>query len=169
MRVLLDAMGGVNAPSVNVYGAVKALSHRDDLNIVLIGDETQIRQLLQSCSYDSNRIEIVNTTQVITNEDHPAKSILSKKDSSTVVGLKKLRNKEGDAFISAGSTGALLAGSSIIVKPLKGIQRPALATLLPTEADKPVMLLDSGANVDAKPEHLLQYAIKKRLSADIKA
>ncbi len=166
MRIIIDAMGGDNAPSVNVYGAVKALSHRDDLMITLVGQEDVIRALLNETEYDESRIDIVNTTQVISNEDHPAKSILAKKDSSIVVGLKMLRDHKADAFISAGSTGALLAGSSIIVKPIKGVMRPALATLLPTETGSPVMLLDSGANVDAKPEHLLQYAIMASVYMD---
>nr|WP_243108475.1 phosphate acyltransferase PlsX [Maliibacterium massiliense] len=157
-HVVLDAMGGDNAPGAVVAGAVEALAQMQDLSLTLVGDETAIKQCLEGAAYDANRLRIVHATQVITNEEKPVMAVRRKKDASTVVGLKMLRDGAADAFVSAGSTGAVLTASLLILGTIEGISRPALAPLIPTTG-KPVMLIDCGANVDAKPHNLEQFAL----------
>lgn len=158
MRIVLDAMGGDNAPDVTVQGAVAALAKRKDITMILVGQKEVIEEKLSGLSYDRDRLEIVDAREIITNDEAPVFAIRKKKDSSIVVGVKMVRDGQADAFISAGSTGAVLAASTIIIKTIKGIIRPALASMMPT-IEGPVLAVDCGANVDAKPDHLLQFAV----------
>ncbi len=158
MRIVLDAMGGDNAPDVTVQGAVAALAKRKDITMILVGQKEVIEEKLSGLSYDKDRLEIVDAREIITNDEAPVFAIRKKKDSSIVVGVKMVRDGQADAFISAGSTGAVLAASTIIIKTIKGIIRPALASMMPT-IEGPVLAVDCGANVDAKPDHLLQFAV----------
>lgn len=155
--IAIDAMGGDNAPNEIIKGAVEALKEVT-YNIALVGKEDIINAQLKKYSYDISRITVVNADEVIENCETPTVAIKQKKNSSMVVGLNLVKKGEADAFVSAGNTGALLTGSTIIVGRIKGIERPALGTLLPTEKGV-TMMLDSGANVDAKPSYLAQYAL----------
>lgn len=156
-RVVLDCMGGDNAPMEIVKGGVEAINSCKEITLILVGDKDSIELELSKYSYDKERIQIVHTTEVIEMAEPPVKAIRSKKDSSIVVGMKMVKSGEADAFVSAGSTGAILVGGQLLVGRLKGIERPPLAPLIPT--DKGVsLLIDCGANVDARPSHLLQFA-----------
>ena len=155
MRIVIDAMGGDNAPDEIIKGVVEA-ADKVDAELVLVGIEKVIKEKLSE--YDEKKnITIKNATEVITMEEVPTKAIKSKKDSSMVVGLNMIKEKEADIFISAGSTGALLTGALLNVGRIKGISRPALATVLPSQEDK-FLLLDMGANANCKPEYLAQFA-----------
>lgn len=157
MRIAIDAMGGDHAPHEIVKGTVEALGDVS-ATLVLVGDEAQIQAELSKYTYDKDRIEIHATTEVVDNCDKPVSAIRTKPDSSMVVGLKKVRHKEFDGFISAGNTGALLAGGAMKVGRIKGIERPALGTALPTMQGFTV-LLDSGANAECKARNLKEFAI----------
>ncbi|MGN1318079.1 MAG: phosphate acyltransferase PlsX [Lachnospirales bacterium] len=155
--IAVDAMGGDNAPNEIIKGAVEALKEVT-YNITLVGKEDIINRELKKYSYDTSRISVVNADEVIENCETPTVAIKQKKNSSMVVGLNLVKKGEADAFVSAGNTGALLTGSTVIIGRIRGIERPALGTLLPTEKGV-TMMLDSGANVDAKPSYLSQYAL----------
>ena len=157
VRVAVDAMGGDNAPLEIVKGAVEALEIRKDLKVILVGQEQTVRAELQKYSYDESRLEVVNASEVIEMAEPPVQAIRSKKDSSIVVAMKLVKNGEADAFVGAGSTGAVLVGGQLIVGRIKGVERPPLAPLLPTEKGAS-LLIDCGANVDARPSHLVQFA-----------
>ena len=154
--VALDAMGGDYAPVETVKGAVEAIQELN-VDIKLVGREDEIKQELAKYSYDQARIAVVHAEQVIGTDEVPTIAIRRKKDSSLVVGLNLVKNGEADAFVSAGSTGALLTGALVIVGRLDGVERPALGTCLPTKTGFS-FLLDSGANVDCKPIYLEQFA-----------
>lgn len=161
MKILLDAMGGDNAPDANIKGAVNVIN-QIDAEIILIGKETIIRNRIKELygkeiEEISNKLKIKNSTETIEMEDKPTDAIKYKKDSSMVVGLKLLKNGEGDVFISAGNSGALLAGATLLVGRIKGIDRPALAGILPSYHNQ-LLLIDSGANTNCKPVNLLQFA-----------
>ena len=162
MVILLDAMGGDNAPVATIQGAVKAIKEINS-GIVLIGNEeiinSKVKELYKknNISEISDRIKIHNTTEVIDMEDIPTQAIKQKKDSSMVVGFKLLKEGKGDVFISAGNSGALLTGATLLVGRIKGIDRPALAPLLPSYR-KSVMLMDAGANTNCKVINLVQFA-----------
>lgn len=157
MKIIVDAMGGDNAPSAIVEGSIAAVNEYN-INIILVGDKEAIEKELSKFKYDSSKIEIVHTTEKITNNEHPAMAIRKKKDSSMVVGMKMVKEGFGDAFISAGSTGALLTGATLIVGRIKGILRPAIAPVIPGK-NGIYMIIDAGANVDCKAENLVQFAI----------
>ena len=158
VRIALDAMGGDNAPAAPVEAAVKALSMTDRAFIYLVGQEEVIRKELEKFGdYDRNRLQIVNATEIIEMAEHPVNAIRKKKDSSIVIAQKMIRNGEADAFVSSGSTGAVLAGGQLLVGRLPGVERAPLAPLLPTLKGVS-LLIDCGANVDARPEHLVQFA-----------
>ena len=157
VTVALDAMGGDHAPYEIVKGGVEAVQSNNSVKVLMVGDEKQIRQELEKYSYDQDRIEIIPTTEVITNDEHPVNAIRTKKDSSIVRCQRMIKNGEADAMVSAGSTGAVLAGGQLIVGRIKGVQRAPLAPLIPTEKGFS-LLIDCGANVDARPNHLLQFA-----------
>lgn len=155
----IDAMGGDNAPSEIINGVVDYIKStpNEDTIITLVGNKNIIESKLMSFDLDLSRIEIVHASDVVTGEDHPTDAIRKKKDSSMVVGLKLLKEDKLDAFISAGNTGALVAGGTLLVGPIKGINRPALAPIMPTK-NGVSLLIDCGANVDAKPLNLVQFA-----------
>ncbi len=165
MNILLDVMGGDNAPDEFIKGAVETIQELENTTkITLIGKQEIIQDKLNKfygksdIGKISDRLSIVNATEVITNHEHPTEALKNKKDSSMVVGFKMLKSNEGDAFISAGSTGALMAGGLLQVGRIKGIDRPALCPLLPTIDGVGFMLLDVGANTNCKPINLLQFA-----------
>lgn len=156
--VALDAMGGDNAPAEIVKGAVQAVKSTDEINVILVGNEEQLKKELHSkCQYDGDAIKIENATEIIEMGDVPTSAVKSKKDSSLVVAMKLVRDGKADAVVSAGNTGAVLVGGQLVVGRLKGIKRPPLAPFVPT-TEGFSLLLDCGANVDAKPEHLVQFA-----------
>jgi len=163
MNIAIDAMGGDHAPQEPVKGAIDALKHID-AHMVLIGDEDQIHQELKKYTYDTSRVSVVHTTEIITGEDKPVVAIKRKKDSSMVVGLLQLKNQEIDGFVSAGNTGALLAGGLLRVGRIKGIDRPALCSVYPTSKGMSI-LTDAGANADCKPRNLLEFGIMGSLYA----
>ena len=165
MNILLDVMGGDNAPDEFIKGAVETINELDDdTKIVMLGNEKIINEKIKelydkdSISEISDRLEIKNATEVITNHESPTEALKTKKDSSMVVGFKMLKENDGDVFVSAGSTGALMAGGLLKVGRIKGIDRPALCTLLPTLDGIGFMLLDLGANTNCKPINLVQFA-----------
>lgn len=164
MKIGFDAMGGDHAPFETVKGAVEALEIVEG-EIILFGDEIKIEQELSKYQYDKQRISIFHTTEVIENDDKPVKAIKGKADSSMVVGLKKLRKNEIDAFVSAGNTGALLAGGLLKVGRIKGIGRPALCTIYPTMSGASV-LVDAGANAEVKSRNLVEFAYMGSLYAE---
>ncbi len=157
IKIVLDAMGGDNAPIEIVKGAVEAVNKRDDIEVILTGKEDIINQELAGYTYNKDQIRVVNTTEVIETAEPPVMAIRKKKDSSIVVGLKMVKNGEADAFVSAGSTGAVLVGAQLVIGRIRGIDRPPLAPLIPTTKGVS-LLVDCGANVDARPAHLLQFA-----------
>ncbi len=156
-RVALDAMGGDNAPGEMIKGAVEAVQKRKDIKVLLTGREEVLRQGLSAYTYPREQIEIVNASEVIETAEPPVAAIRSKKDSSIVVALKLVKRGEADAFVSAGNSGAVLAGGQILVGKIKGVERAPLAPLIPT-AKGAALLIDCGANVDARPSHLVQFA-----------
>ena len=155
MKIIIDAMGGDRAPEETVK-AISQASRETDAEFVVTGDENEIKKRLTQNGADMARIRVVHTETVITMEDDPISAVKGKKDSSMSEGLRLLRDG-GDAFVSAGNTGALFMGSSLIVRNVKGIKRAAIGAILPFA--RPTLLLDSGANVTALPEYLLQWAI----------
>ncbi|MCM1534034.1 MAG: phosphate acyltransferase PlsX [Corallococcus sp.] len=160
IKIVVDAMGGDNSPSVNVKGTVKALNNIKDLYVVLVGDETQLTPLLAKEKYDKTRLEILHACEVISCNDKPTEAIKTKKDSSMSKGFELLRSDEtARAFVSLGSTGALLAGTVLRVGRIKGVKRPAFCPILPTMKQTVVGICDSGANVDCDPLYLQQFAI----------
>ena len=157
MRIYIDAMGGDNAPCSTIGGAIKALDHFPKLKIVLAGDKLQIQNELKNKDYDEGRLSIDECSEIISNNESPVMAIRRKNDSAIVKGMLALREKSVDAFLSAGSTGAVLAGSMFRLGRIEGIDRPAIGTLIPNTKSFS-MLIDSGANVDCLPEYLLQFA-----------
>ncbi len=155
MRLAVDAMGGDNAPKEIVLGAMKAIENYKDIHIVLVGSETKIREHLTN----EERIEILHTEEVILGTDEPVRAVRRKKNASMVLAAQQVADGKADACISAGNTGALMAAGLFVVGRIEGIERPALAPTLPTIGGEGFLLLDVGANADAKPEHLVQYAI----------
>jgi glycerol-3-phosphate acyltransferase PlsX len=167
LKIGIDAMGGDFAPEVAVEGAVMALKKiGKDSRIVLFGDEARIRALLKKHKCDAKNFDIVATTEVIEMGDHPAKAFIAKKDSSMTVGFRHLAEGKIDGFASAGSTGAMMVGSMQVVKPIPGVIRPVISTLIPIVMNRRGLLLDVGINVDAKPEVLAQYGLLGSIYAE---
>lgn len=161
MKIVLDAMGGDHAPDANIKGAVNAI-HKVKAEVILVGKEEVIRSKVKEfygkeIEEISDRLKIRNATETIEMEDTPTLAIKHKKDSSMVVGFKMLKEDEGDVFISAGNSGALLTGATLLVGRIKGIDRPALAGILPAYKSQ-LLLIDSGSNTNCKPINLLQFA-----------
>lgn len=157
VKVAVDAMGGDHAPGEIVKGAVEAVNESKQIKVFLVGKKSIVQSELNKYSYDKERIEIVNAEDVITNDEAPVMAIRRKKESSIVVAMNLVKQKEADAFVSAGSTGAILVGGQLIVGRIKGIERPPLAPLIPT-LQGVSLLIDCGANVDARSSHLVQFA-----------
>ncbi len=157
VRIVVDAMGGDYAPSVPVRAAVNAVRENADIKVFLAGKQDLIEKELVVLEHDSDRVEIVGCEEVIETGEPPVMAIRKKKDSSIVKGLYMVKNGEADAFISSGSSGAILVGGQVIVGRLKGVERPPLAPLIPTE-NGACCLIDCGANVDARASHLVQFA-----------
>ncbi|HSL70522.1 MAG TPA: phosphate acyltransferase PlsX [Longimicrobiales bacterium] len=159
MRIALDAMGTDRHPSVEIQGAVEALRELPgEFTLVLVGDQERIEaELARITDVARDRLTIVHASQIVSPADPPATALRRKPDSSIVVGLKLLKNQEADAFISAGSTGAVMAASLFLLGALPGVDRPGVATVIPT-AGAPTLLIDAGANIDCKPQHLVQFA-----------
>jgi len=164
MRVAVDAMGGDYAPSEIVKGVISAINGSDDLEILLVGSEEAIRNSTDR-ELDPERIKIAGAEDVIGSDEDPGLAIRSKKKSSMVTAMRLVREGEADAIVSAGNTGALMAGGLLFLDRLSGIRRPALLTVIPAFKGSGVVLLDIGANMDAKPEHLLHYALMGKIYA----
>ena len=159
MKIILDGMGGDNAPEEIVKGAVEAAKEIED-EIIIVGKPDAIEKQLKKCKYKGEQISVVPAQEVITMEDSPVKAIRHKKDSSLVVGLNMLKDGEGDMFVSAGNTGALIVGSRLLLGRIRGIDRPALASIYPdmTGGD-PCMLVDAGASSESKARNMLEYGL----------
>lgn len=157
IKVVLDAMGGDNSPYAMVEGAVNALNEKDNLFIYLLGPEDKLKEELKKYTYDKSRLEIVHAADEITCHDSPVNAIRQKKDSSMVIGLRMVKEGKADGIVSAGNSGALLVGGQVLIGKLKGIERAPLAPIVPT-VNGISLLIDCGANVDAKPSNLVQFA-----------
>lgn len=155
--IALDAMGGDNAPLSNIKGAFDAVNSMD-IDVILLGDEKIINKHLENENIKTPKIKVIHCDEMISNEEKPVKAVRSKKKSSLVVGINMLKNKEVDAFVSAGSTGAILAGGLFVLGRIKGIDRPALTGIYPNENGGSV-ILDIGANADCKPKNLDQFGL----------
>ncbi|MBQ0099084.1 MAG: phosphate acyltransferase PlsX [Firmicutes bacterium] len=160
-NILVDAFGGDNSPEQVIIGAVSALNEDDNFKITFVGKEDKINEILSSLSFDKNRVSVLNADEVITCEEEPTLAVRRKANSSICVAMKALKEDDNaDAFVSAGSTGAVLVGATLRLGRINGVSRPALCPILPTIIDgKNVLLLDSGANADCKAINLLQFAI----------
>lgn len=157
VNVALDAMGGDNAPAAIVQGAIDAVKESREVKVFLVGKEELIKKELEAYSYDEKQIEVVDAREVIEMAEPPVMAIRKKKDSSIVKALQLVKEGSCDAFVSAGSSGAVLVGGQLVVGRIKGVERPPLAPLIPTLKGA-ALLVDCGANVDARPSHLVQFA-----------
>lgn len=157
MKIYVDGMGGDNSPSEIVKGCVLAIKEYN-INISIIGIQEEIQKELWKYKYDEDKIGIINATEIVSNDDEPTLAVRRKKDSSLVKGMNLVKENDNSVFISAGNTGALLAGGLLKVGRIKGILRPALAPIIPTKQG-PCLLIDAGANADCKPKQLQQFAI----------
>ncbi|BCB03319.1 phosphate acyltransferase PlsX [Bacillus sp. KH172YL63] len=162
MKLAVDAMGGDHAPKEMVLGVKRALSEFPDVEVLLYGDENKIKQYIS----DHDRLTIIHTDEVIEATDEPVRAVKRKKNASMVLMAQAVKDGEADACISAGNTGALMTSGLFVVGRIEGIERPALAPTLPTLDGSGFLMLDLGANVDAKPEHLAQYAIMGSIYAE---
>ena len=157
VKILIDAFGGDNCPDCNIEGAIDALSRSSDIEIGLLGDENTINSILAEKKFSDKRLSVINATEVITLDESPVMAVKRKKDSGIVKGIGLVKEKQADAFISAGSSGAVLAGGTLLLGRIKGVKRPPLGSLIPTQKGVS-FFLDMGANVDADPLWLHQFA-----------
>lgn len=158
MRVIVDGMGGDNAPEAIVKGAVKAIDEMPH-QVIIVGNEKAIKRELSKYKYNKEQIIIKHASEVISGDDPPVKSIRTKKDSSMVVGFELLKNGEGDVFVSCGNTGAVMAGGLFILGRIRGIYRPVLASIYPLAKGGASLLVDAGANSECKPSNYLEFAV----------
>lgn len=158
MRVALDAMGGDFAPAVTVEGAVDTVNETTDIDIILVGDETSIGRELSSKKYPPGRLQIKHASQIVGMDEAPLAALRKKKDSSIKRAVELVKNDAAEAVVSAGHSGVVMATAFLMLGASKGVDRPAIATIMPT-LKNPLVLLDVGANVDSSPEHLLQFAL----------
>ncbi len=158
MRIFVDAMGGDNAPQAPVAGVIEALRRYPELEITLAGVLSEVEPLLTDCDDVRGRIRLLDAPEVITNNEHPVMGVRTKKNSATVIGMLQVKNGEADGFVTAGSTGAALAGGMFRLGRIPGIERPALAPILPN-GKRGALLIDCGANVDCKPDYLVQFGL----------
>lgn len=166
MKIVIDGMGGDNAPQAVVEGLVEAIKEFEDIEIYITGPKEMIQKELDKYTYDKSRVNIVHTSEVITPNEHPTMALRKKKDSSLVKALNLVKAGECDGILSAGSTGAFLAGCTLIIGRIKGIQRPALAPIMPGRKGQ-FMIIDAGSNVDCKPQYLVQFAAMGRIFYEI--
>ncbi len=160
MKILVDALGGDNAPQAVLEGAAKALNSRKDLSLVIVGPEDNCRQTLSKLRADFSRIEFLNAKEAVLNTDHPAMFLKQKPESTLAVAYEALRKREDiDGMLTAGPTGAVLTGAVLRLGRIPGIDRPGLVATLPTKNGSFVRLIDSGANMDCKPQYLYQFAL----------
>lgn len=164
MRIVIDGMGGDNAPQSNVEGAVNAIKEYG-INLVITGNKEILEKEFSKYDFDKEKLEIIHTTEIIENEDKPVKAIRSKKDSSMVVALRLVKEGYADAVISAGNTGALLAGGLFVVGRIKGIDRPCLCPAIPNAKKGMTLIADGGANADCKPRNLVEFAAMSNIYA----
>ncbi|MBQ7796943.1 MAG: phosphate acyltransferase PlsX [Lachnospiraceae bacterium] len=157
IKIVVDAMGGDNAPGELVKGAIEAVNERSDIGVILVGQEDVIKKELEKYKFNKDQVEVAHASEVIETSEPPVNAIRRKKDSSIVVGMNMVKKGEADGFVSAGSSGAILVGGQVIVGRVKGVERPPLAPLIPTKKGFS-LLVDCGANVDARPSHLVQFA-----------
>ena len=157
MKIAIDGMGGDNAPKSNVEGVVSAIKEYN-IDIIITGDKDALEKKFENYEFDRSKLEIVHTTEIIENEDKPVKAIRSKKDSSMVVALRLVKEGKADAVVSAGNTGALLAGGLFVVGRIKGIDRPCLCPAIPNVKRGMTIIADGGANADCKPRNLVEFA-----------
>ncbi|MCW3489928.1 phosphate acyltransferase PlsX [Dethiobacter alkaliphilus] len=165
IRIALDAMGGDHAPREVVLGGLAAATELEDLQLYLVGPQEVIEKQLDGQTYPQSRVKIIHAPDVITADDSPVMAVRRKKDSSMMTAIRMVRDGEADAAVSAGNTGALMAGSLLVAGRLGGIDRPALTIVAPTFNGDNVVILDVGANMDAKAEHLYQYALMGKIYA----
>ncbi|NLM53231.1 MAG: phosphate acyltransferase PlsX [Firmicutes bacterium] len=165
MRLALDAMGGDHAPAEIIAGGLKAVEELDDLFLYLIGPEEILQKHLREKTFPQDRVKLIHAPEVITNDDAPVMAVRRKRNSSMMTALTLVKEKKADVMASAGNTGALMAGAVLITKRLPGIDRPALTVVAPTFNGDNVVLLDMGANMDAKADNLLQYGIMGKIYA----
>ena len=158
-KIVIDAMGGDFAPRQQVLGSVEALNKDKDLYLILCGDKAQIEEVLAECKYDKSRLEIRHTTEVIGMEEVPTKAVKTKKDSSTVVAFRLLKDNEADGLVTSGSTGAVLTAGVLVLGRIKGVSRPALCPLIPNHKGGATFLCDCGANLECKPLYLTHFAM----------
>ncbi|MCX7921815.1 MAG: phosphate acyltransferase PlsX [Clostridia bacterium] len=158
MIILVDAMGGDNAPEAVVNGCIDAINELDGFDVMLLGDRDKIEKIIKERKFTNPRLKITHTSEVVTNEDAPTKAIKNKKDSSMVVGFNMLKQKKGDVLVSAGNTGALMTGALLILGRIKGVDRPALPAVIPTKTGG-TLLIDAGSNTVCKPINYLQFGI----------
>ena len=159
MKIAIDAMGGDNAPVETLKGAVSAINEENDIIVIAVGKKEIIERELSKYQYDKSRVEIVDAREVIEMTDEPVSAMKKKKDSSMRVALSLVKEGTADASVSAGNTGALIATSQLLLRRLKGVMRPAIATLFPKSNYERLLLLDAGATADCKPEFLNQFAL----------
>ncbi len=164
MKLILDAMGGDNAPLEILKGAAMAIAEFTDVELILTGREEELRSICEQEKISLERITFIDAPDVVTMEDTPQSVVMSKKNSSMGRGLRALAAGEGEAFISAGNTGALMTGATLLIRCVKGIKRAAIATILPME--KPLLLVDSGSNVSVTPDYLQQFGILGSIYAE---
>lgn len=157
MKIVIDCMGGDNAPKSNVEGVVNAIKEYG-VDVIVTGDKDILEKEFSNYEFDKSKLEIVHTTEIVENEDKPVKAIRSKKDSSMVVALRLVKENKADAVVSAGNTGALLAGGLFVVGRIKGIDRPCLCPAIPNVKGGMTLIADGGANADCKPKNLIEFA-----------